>query len=376
MIRFSPVITTRTLHGARKCTIQGDTYQLGQVTGNDYIMGEFRQEISTGRFRLKNPAFSFPLWGVYSGDAADPVNSIFKAAVEYNGAYVPLKFSGNETITGTAGDNVTADPLGFDIPPNTTFRTRVAKQVPDVDGWFYDGGHGGGRFYSGDIDTAQTYTVGAFTGGNGLLSYGYGSIAVVGDMDNGFSLGIYGDSITAGIDSYATRGIDASFGGNEIPWVNYARSFEYLQSFVNSDGAKRRALTGNHSHMLMMFGTNDLGGSFSFNTMRNWFLDAFTYLKAQGQYVAVCTILPRTDSNNVVVDSDYQQGGVRDQLNAWLLTQVGVTIDEVVDVAAAIEDPMDHSIWVSGTTNDGTHPNEAGKVLMAPVITAWAETLS
>lgn len=75
-------------------------------------------------------------------------------------------------------------------------------------------------------------------------------------------------------------------------------------------------------------------------------------------------------------------GGIRDQYNSWLQSIVGAGIlDYYIDVNSTLADSGTPNVWVTNGTNqystvDGTHPSQTGHLLAAPVVTAWALTIT
>lgn len=387
MIRFDAAIAYTNLHGTDMCGVEGYTQQLNQPPGDvtDYIMGESRIEVSSCRYRIRNPKLVWPNWGVSSGDSSPPNGITMKAALEVGAAWHAFKFGGNDTLAVAAGDNGVTDALGFDIPENTLFRPRLAIQVPDTSGWFYDGNGSGARYSNRNLSQSETYAAGAFVGsGGGLLSYGFTPVQIIGDLPAGAkSIGIIGDSIGQGgysgrDNGFIRQGI-RNVNGGAYPSVNYSRSFEYLQSFVNASGAKRTALLNKHTHGVLQLGTNDLSSAFTFNTMRNWYLTAFAAIKAQCGYVAMCTLLPRSQGDGVTpLNANFAAGGVKDQLNDWFYTQIGVTLDAVIPSGETCQKVGDRSRWDdsgAALTSDFTHPNAIGEARMNVPVTIWANSI-
>lgn len=78
--------------------------------------------------------------------------------------------------------------------------------------------------------------------------------------------------------------------------------------------------------------------------------------------------------------SGFTVGGVRDQFNTWLFTQVGLgLLDAVIDVNPYVEDQSNHGAWITtGAINyptvDGVHPSSAVHILAAQAVNAWALT--
>lgn len=98
--------------------------------------------------------------------------------------------------------------------------------------------------------------------------------------------------------------------------------------------------------------------------------------------IHMVTALPRCSSTDnfqtlagQTPQTGFAAGGIRDQYNAWIKSLVGVTIDNVIDVAPAGQDPTDANRWLTnGTANyatvEGIHPQSVIHAAMATIATA------
>src|SRR5262249_9148167 len=105
--------------------------------------------------------------------------------------------------------------------------------------------------------------------------------------------------------------------------------------------------------------------------------------------VAQSLIMPRTTSSdswataaNQTSVSGFGVGELRDQFNAWVLTQVGGgLLDVVIDPNPYVEDQSHPSKWISNNsanypTTDGVHPSSALHILAAQAVNSWALTIT
>lgn len=307
------------------------------------------------------------------------------------------------------------DPLnGFVFPPNSFAYARHARisqslgqNIP-----YNQTGSGPTGFASGDTGEitpstfSQIYRTGNITLDSGAVSFGacppalilgipstpVPAVLHVGDsIDSG--AGETSDS-SLGSTGFMQRGLENIGGGVCVPSVKYAASGLFLSTVTYANMPRLWSYIPFCTHFVQQAVTNDIGNGASLASMQALILaQAAAVKKVVGPYgkpvkfyVAKC--LPRTTSGNNFIDAlgqtfvaGYTVGGIRDQFNDWLDTQVGVTIDGTIDPNVYAEDPANHGKWVTNgaafyPTVDGIHPSTAVNILMAQTVAAWGATLT
>ncbi len=79
------------------------------------------------------------------------------------------------------------------------------------------------------------------------------------------------------------------------------------------------------------------------------------------------------------VNAAFQPGGLRDQLNVWISTQVGQgLLDDYIDPNPYVEDPAKPGCWLPSVVlaTDLVHPAAAGHQAAAIAVQAWARRIS
>ena len=383
--------TARLLQATDRCQVEGFTRQTFSFP-DQFTRGDFRNDFRTGRYPASNLKWVFPNWGISSGESA-PANDItIEAAYENSelNTVTRIAFASGDTQRVGPKENAVSSTLAVSLPANYEFLTRSCVTLDSASHWFFDGfGSGPDNGVFSTRATSQVMATGSLIKGAGeanLSFYSFGPVNIIGELPaNAMSVALVGDSITMGASD--TNGVFGQTGfsrrgcmtveGGFVPSTNYGRSFEFLQALADTRGDLRAAhVTQYHTHCVLAIGTNDLGGSYNFATMTGWYLQAFAKLRQNGVKLAVCTIFPRTTGLNpqVYYNANYAPGGLRDQLNDWFYTQVGVTIDAVIDVSTPVEDPVNSSHWYIWNAADGTHPYETTSKMASVPVRAWLES--
>lgn len=206
-----------------------------------------------------------------------------------------------------------------------------------------------------------------------------------------------GDTVnnTTGGTSYIGRGLDG-VNGFTVPYLKLTCPGWNYQNSTLSNPAHYRSFWKFGTHFICEMGVNDLKGSPTLAGMQAYATAIATAAKRTlGPYgkplqVAFCTITPCTSStdswataaNQTYFSAVFAPGGIRDQYNAWLISQKGLgLIDYVIDVTPYTDDPANHGKWVSnGTANyatgDGLHPSAAMHLLISAAVNAYALTMT
>lgn len=315
-------------------------------------------------------------------------------------AYNDFLFSGNTTATVPNDGVLMSDTLSLSVTAGQKIYIRQGFTISSsslfLPSCALPWASGGGDFQSVNPEVAgQVQSTGAMTNpGSGITSVaGTLPFAVLGKTSSPqVSIGILGDSIadgqgdqlsasTSGALGYIERGLDG-VAGFTLPWVNWAVSSNRLQFDTSVTGAKKRDFFPYITHLIVALGTNDIGNGRSLAQMQADLTDIANNAKSiNNPYgdrlkVGACVVSPRTTSTdswattaNQTPVSGWESGGLRDQWNAWLLTQVGTLLDFVIDTRVSTDDPTEPEKWaVNGVanyaTNDGLHQRGAMHALM------------
>jgi hypothetical protein len=176
-----------------------------------------------------------------------------------------------------------------------------------------------------------------------------------------------GDSITGGFGysypylfgpnaSPALYGVDYAVSGSGIPTLN-ARAAQI-------DGIIPPNATGRKFILSVLIGANDLSTGYSGpggTGVSGWLADLGTYLdarRAAGWKVVLCTVLPQTAAGF---------NAARNTANTTLRTWVGTHADALADFAADPTMGPDSAASDTSLYADGTHPTNAGQVILESV---------
>lgn len=355
-----------------------------------------------------HPAFSL---GV-TGEQVCGNISYFEAAIEITSPATYQSFYSKNfgtIIPVTDGmPYIASDALiGFTLPAAGTFYIRYAESTEFASQSVMVGtcgqATGDASIYSPSA-VSQIAGTGALTTPTGGTSANYNTACFVGIPAAPMAaVGIIGDSIpsgtgdtsnlTTGALGFVERGLD-SVNGNTVPSLNMSEgSWKYQYATIDTS-PRIRAFWPFVTHLLIELGTNDVAAGTSLSTVQTYLTNMVTAARAtMSPYgkplkIAVSTLMPRTTSTdswataaNQTPVAGFTIGGVRDQYNAWLVTQVGTLIDAVVDVNIYIEDQANPSKWLTNgaanyPTTDGVHPTSAFHILAATAVNNWAATIA
>lgn len=311
---------------------------------------------------------------------------------------LPHTFSGvlNPNLIGNA-PVVWSDMLAVDLPPGSLLyhRTSVLVAANEYIPYSHDvsGNNEGSIVSSG---ASQAYATGALdTAGSSPTSggKGYGPYAIAG-VTVGWepSAILCGDSITEGSADGSTGDGQGNFGlferglwdvdGYPVPFVNLSRSGEWAPGNQMTVGGRiasafRRQLWDEVTDIIVALGTNDISLGRPLAAIQSDLGDIYAAAKRRGLRVTASKILPRVTGTYSTVEGQtpvagFEVGGIRDQVNAWIDTQIGTLVDYVIDPNAYLESPSAPGRWVPDVTSDGVHPNSSGCALGAPAVTAVA----
>jgi len=378
--------------------------------GTNYTRGEYRQKLTFG------PAASSDIricYGNYysnggPGEVAGLNAITVEGAVELTSPVttVMASWSGAKTITIQLGTQVCSDPLPIDMPANGTAWLRTGVTVSSGQFWptanyFFSGS--GDAYYESTSATSQIGNTGALVlpsgGAQSPSNTGFGALAILGRPKTKIRSGvIVGDSIAIGVadtgngDGLGNVGfISRSLAANSIPYSRLGRQSETLQSEAGAAGYLRRLYFRNATIAITNAATNDIPTGRTLAQLQGDLTTLWAALKARNLKVHHVLVFPRTTStdsfatpgNQSYYSAAYAPGGIKDQLNAWIKTQVGILIDGYFDPAPYIEDAANPGKWATvaspaalytptgAMTTDGTHPVALSTTALTTPFTAY-----
>jgi lysophospholipase L1-like esterase len=204
-----------------------------------------------------------------------------------------------------------------------------------------------------------------------ILAVGDSIITGIGNTDTSLSFLDYSVQSTIGDFTTATIGIE-----------KISQPSETLGNFLLNNYRRMKLAGSRFDEIVSNYGTNDLAGSPTLLTMQTNYLALWSFLAQFTPHgykdVYQTSILPRTVSNvsQTPLNANYASGSsLRNQMNAWMCSQVGVTIGGFIDTSAAVENSPGSCAgtgdgqWKSlSLTADGTHPTNAGHTAIAGVV--------
>lgn len=307
---------------------------------------------------------------------------------------------GKKAIVIEAGAGfVMTDPIGLDMAASEVaqvqYEARAAQAADALPSDLYGlvALSSVSLAYRSALSTGQIGTAGTWSATSRTANQNVGCVsAIVGLPQRSFpSVVVLGDSIAegrednstgdaAGNHGYIQRGLYAGGpGGVAVPYTTAAVSGEKWSTIAAGGATQRLTLLKYCSHVIVNYGINDIGGGASLATLQSNFTTGVTSIKRYGVKVYACKLTPRTTSSdswatlaNQTLATGHDVGGIRDQFNAWLDTQVGSTIDGVIDPNPYCESGSTGKWVVDGNANyataDGIHPSVALCVLMASAV--------
>jgi lysophospholipase L1-like esterase len=206
-----------------------------------------------------------------------------------------------------------------------------------------------------------------------ILGVGDSIITGIGGSDTSLSFLDYSVQSTIGDYTTATIGIE-----------KISQPAETLNNAVNPLRNYRRLKLagGRFDEVVSNYGTNDISSGPSLASIQANYLALWSLLAQMTpngyKDVYQTSILPRTVSNvsQSPFNANFASGAsLRNQVNAWLCTQVGVTIGGLIDVNLGAENApgtcagTGDGQWKSlSYVSDGTHPTDAGRAAIAGVV--------
>lgn len=358
--------------------------------------------------RFVYPGFSVDLTALGEIDLATGYSVLGALEDTTRGVAKFASLSGQRVIAIAAGAGFTiTDPIGLDFPANATAKVQYEARLTSGQAMIAQINNAGSSaptesYRSTILSTGQCGTAGAWSSTSRTAGTPVGApTAILGVPIKPFPsvVGI-GDSIQANRDDttgdasgnhgFLPRGLYAGGpGGVAVPYCNLSVSGEKVLTLNNGGHAQRLTMLKYCSHVVFNLGTNDIPDALTLAQFQTRYTTAWMSLSRYGVKIYQVKILPRTTSTDSWVTAANQSyvtgfapGGLRDQLNAWFLTQVGVSIDGVIDTSQYVEDQANLGKWKTDgstanlTTSDGLHLSPNGASLAAAGVTDKSQNFS
>jgi hypothetical protein len=195
-------------------------------------------------------------------------------------------------------------------------------------------------------------------------------VAILGQVDAAappqHTLCVVGDSIVSAIGNAPIDKAYPEYMSNNLGIIRVGQGGETAAQFAVNNFRRMKVLTGRCDKVYVNYGSNDVTHQDPLATIQANLLSTWSQLAAilpNGiNGITQQTITPYTTSN--VVNTPISAGWlvVRNQLNAWICTQIGVTIGAIVDVNEVLENTPGScagngdGLWKSlSYTSDGRH---------------------
>jgi lysophospholipase L1-like esterase len=201
-----------------------------------------------------------------------------------------------------------------------------------------------------------------------ILAVGDSIITGIGNSDTSLSFLDY--SVQSSIGNYVT----ATIGIEKI-----SQPSETMANFLANNYRRFKLTGGRFDEIVSNYGANDMAGSPTLASMQANYLALWSFLAQMTPHgfkdVYQTSILPRSSSasSNSPYNSSFASGSsLRNQINAWICSQVGVTIGGFIDTSYPVESSPGSCAgtgsgqWSSlSLTADGTHLSNAGHLAVA-----------
>lgn len=378
---------------------------LGSAASN-ITLGESRIPVVTGPERVSDLRLAFTGFYVLagaSGETDNPNDMTVRGGIEYTAVSAAAKtpYIGDFDIVVKAGiGHVVTEPVGYTVTANSTIYIQMSTAITSGQSFpatQLSGTNSIGYTSSLAASASQVGTVGPWSGTSRTSNYAATPVAILGRPEKPFpSVAIIGDSIGDGSGESGAADDNGNYGwvcrgltgvgtnSRTIPYIRITKAGEAAVNFTNGKAQRRCALIQYVSHVISQLGTNDAAGA-NLAACQARLKAVWIEAKARNKKVVQCLLMPRTTSTdswataaNQSPVSGFEVGGVRDQLNAWIITQVGQgLLDGYIDPNPYVENQTTRGVWITTgaanyPTTDGVHPTTALHVLAAAAVRAWA----
>ncbi len=326
---------------------------------------------------------------------------------------IPARFGGSLTAPLNAGETLLlTDPIPVTLSANTSYWAQSGYKVLSA-GDVIPIGERGYSTASGRVDAGfrssgaatQVGTAGTWAtpSGGSSSTDGFGPSLIIGiPKKPTVAVMLFGDSIISGqgdvTDTFGNIGYVARAVGNMdashnvVPYHYICRAGNRLSYEAYNPSYRKRRFFQYFTHVICNLGVNDISNATSLATMQGLYLALWKEFKDAGLNVTQMLITVKNSSSDSWAtlanqtftggNVPFQPGGIRDQVNAWILTQVGLgLLDQVVDPNPYLLDPATNKWLVNGAANyattDGTHPTTAFHQAVATNASLpWAQRLT
>jgi|GEM_PF-2518108 len=373
------------------------------ITGGSagtYTRGESRVAIQLGRLDVYELRLVYGNFYSNGGGEVIGTNAItVRGSVETAGGTVQATFGGAASMVIQPTDQVViSDPVriiaGGGISAWARSDVTVASAGQKWPIARYATGAAGDGAYESNAASSQVNNTGALTlpsGGASTPNFVFMPLAVIGRSTAVTpSVLLIGDSIFEGVNDagvngiygFAARGLVAASAG-PIPYAKMARQSEDAADVVPYASLRRGMFLDCCNYVICNLGTNDVTNARTLASIQANLLSIWAAATSRGAKVYQVLLLPGTTSTdgfatdaNQTHRTGYAPGGLRDQVNTWIISQAGSTLTGYIDCNAVMESSTAPGKWKSGPalTGDGIHPNTAGHAAGATVITTLANT--
>lgn len=359
-----------------------------------WVRGEGRIQVKTGAAQACNIKIAVAGWkhslnGGTVGDAVNAATETVEIVLEYSGTAYRFTWSGANTYAVTpAFQSYVSDAIpGLCLAADSTAFVRygvlgtswpeggsavVNFQTPATLAQYVLSNAGVSQvFGTGVLTTPTGGSTGTLTGWTPLALLGTFTAPLPVLCDIGDSIADWqndGSGDGNGNVNFIQRGAWNINSTHVLPSIKMTRGNDGWFQWLTSNSGSADALQW-CTHAVVEHGHNDIGGK-TLVQLQAAALQVWQMVRAHGVKVYQVKLIPYTDATNTTLGSSaWNVGGLRDQLNTWYDTQVGVTLDGVIDPNTALEDQVRHGFWASNTysSTDGIHPDSPGAAAGATV---------
>ncbi len=340
------------------------TYRKRHVIRQECVMLQFAFSGSkrSGSFTETNLATSYPVkMAVELADVAGAPT----------GVTIPIYFNGARTVTVQPGQLVLSDPIGLYCPAGTviytrTFLAQTAAEYPQNCTIWQSGSNANEGTGTGDVADSGTITGATFP------DTGHCPCAVLASVcGQAPGICVIGDSIASGIGDQRYTNNDGAgqgyLGRGAAPYRGYVMcsiSGETASLFLSGNAVSVRAqLAALCGVAMIQFGTNDIAGGASADTVAARLISITRILRAAGcRAVGIATVPPRTTTTDAFKTAGNQtldaNESVRLALNRWIRQNAGFW-EYLNDIDAPLNDGTGR--WKTGG-QIGTGTSTSGAV--------------
>lgn len=382
---------TRDLKPWRICATRGCFYYTGDGSGGQT---RFESYIKAAICKGGVTAIRLVYANKYSGDEGEVVSLLstytLESSVTIAGTLIPVTFGGKKSpAVDPDTPFLISDPIGISLPEGTIIEVRTGAIIAfggRIAVGLRSGGNATVKVRSSSA-FSQIYTTSAMVTplGGTTASNGFVPMAVLGKVvEDPASVLLLGDSQLVGIgdtSDFTTGllgGVERAMAYCMIGFSNGSRGGDKTGTYTSKTCSSRLSLLPYVTHLYANMGINDVVAGRSASTiLAN--IDALISIcqrtRVRLVYESIFTV---TTSNNSWADmsgqtvtTGFEVGGVRDQVNAGLISRTNSGLLDYIDTSSSLIDPTTNK-WLPNTTDDGTHTGTNGHLIRQSVIATHA----